>query len=131
MQRFWFLLLASKSLSFVTPFHLDNLIAVKIVKAVSFTGETQINRAFHTRRTNNALFAKSAFSFLSRNTGQCPVSSVLEQLLGVGVTTRRPFPSVTSSNYFLFGGRPTGLSTSLPSNNNPSAILVENFNRAI
>ena len=63
MHRFWLLLLISKSLSFVTPFHLDNLIAVKLVKAVSFTGETQINRAFHTRRTNNALFAKSAFTF--------------------------------------------------------------------
>ena len=62
MHRFWLLLLTSKSLSFVTPFHLDNLIAVKIVKAVSFTGETQINRAFHTRRTN-VLFAKSGFTF--------------------------------------------------------------------
>ena len=49
--------------------------------------------------------------FLSRNTGQCLVSSVLEQLLGLGVTTRRPFPSVTSSNDYLFGGRPKGLST--------------------
>ena len=39
--------------------------------------------------------------FLSRNTGQCPVSSVLEQLLGVGVTTRRPFPSVTSLIFSL------------------------------
>ena len=104
MHRFWLVLLTPKSLSFVTPFHLDNLIAVKIVKAVSFTGETQINCAFHTRRTNNALFAKSAFTFLSRNTGQCPVSSILEQLLGMDVTTRRPFPSVTSSNDFLFDG---------------------------
>ena len=39
--------------------------------------------------------------FLSRNTGQCPVSSVLEQLLGVDVTTRRPFPSVTSLIFSL------------------------------
>ena len=63
MDRFWFLLFTSKSISFVTSFHLDNLIAVKFVKAVSFTGETHINLAFHTRRINNALFAKSAFSF--------------------------------------------------------------------
>ena len=69
--------------------------------------------------------------FLSRNTGQCPVSSVLEQLLGVGVTTRRPFPLVTSSNDFLFGGRRIGLSTVLPSYNNQSAILLENVNRPI
>ena len=63
MHRFYLQLLTSKSLSFVTPFHLDNLIAVKFVKTVSFTGETQINRAFDARRTNNALFAKSAFTF--------------------------------------------------------------------
>ena len=67
--------------------------------------------------------------FLYRNTDHCPVSSVLEQLFGVGVTTRRPFPSVTSSNDFLFGGRPTGLSTGLASYNNLSAVLFENFNR--
>ena len=63
MHRFWLLLLTSESLSFLTSFHLDNLIAVKIIKAVSFTGETQINRAFHKRRTKNVLFAKSAFPF--------------------------------------------------------------------
>ena len=63
MHRFWLLPLTSNSLSFVSPFHLDNLIAVKFVKAVSFTVETQTNHAFHTRRTNNALSAKSAFTF--------------------------------------------------------------------
>ena len=67
--------------------------------------------------------------FLSRNIGQCSVSPVLEQLLGVCVTTHRPFPLVASSNDFLFGGRPRGLSTGLASYNNLSAVLLENFNR--
>ena len=68
MYAFWLLLFTSKSFSLVTPFHEDNQIAVKFVKAVSFTGEAQINHAFHTRGTNNVLFAKSAFTFLFRNT---------------------------------------------------------------
>ena len=36
---------------------------VKFAKAVYFFGETQTNREFRTRRTNNALFPKSAFTF--------------------------------------------------------------------
>ena len=49
--------------------------------------------AFHTGQTNNALFTKSAFTCDIRKTGQCPVSSVWTQLLGVGVITRLPTPS--------------------------------------
>ena len=65
MYGFWLLLFTSKSFSLVTPFNVDNQIALKFGKAVTFTaGEAQINHVFHTRGTNNALFAKSAFTFL-------------------------------------------------------------------
>ena len=68
---------------------------------------------------------------LSRKTGQCPVSSILTQLLGIGVITRLPGPSEQSFNDFLSGGRPTGLSTALGSCKSPSAILVEKLRKAI
>ena len=51
----------------------------------------------------------------------------LEQLLGVSVTIRRHFPTVTSSNDFLFSGRPTGLSTDLPSYNNSEPFDIKRF----
>ena len=68
---------------------------------------------------------------LSWKTGQCRVSSVLTQLLGVEVITRLPGPSEQSSNDFLLGGRPTGLSIGLDSYKSLSVILVEKLNKAI
>ena len=131
MPRFWLLLFTPKSLSFVTPFHFDNLIVVKFVEAVCFTSQTQITVHFIHEMWIMPFLQNLNLLFLSWNTSQYPISPVLEQLLGVGVTTCWAFLSVTSTNDFVFGGWPTGLSTQLPSCNKPSAILLENFKRSI
>lgn len=44
---------------------------MKFVEAISFTGKAQINTTFNIWFTNNALFAKSAFTFFISNIGRC------------------------------------------------------------
>ena len=68
---------------------------------------------------------------LSRKPDQCPISSVLTQLLGVGVITRLPGPSEQSSNDCLLGGWPTDLSIGLDTYKSLSSVLVEKLNKII
>ena len=71
-------------------------------------------------------FCKTAiYFFLSRYTAQCPVSSVLIHLFGIGVWTDRPRElSGASSRNLRFDGLPTGWSIGLRQNINPPATFV-------
>ena len=65
---------------------------------------------------------------LPRKPGQCTVSSILTQLLGVG---GHPGPSEQSSNDCLLGGWSTDLLISLDSCKILPAFLVEKLNKSI